>query len=355
MSKTALTGVSFLSAVEPDLSRVRAGLRDLWRDLPDSIRPLVQYGALDRGKLLRPALLLLWGRVFGVITHDHVRAATMLELLHNASLLHDDVLDGGYLRRGMPTVNHRWGNRMAVVLGDLLLGRVLELSTDFASDVRAVLSRIVLHTCDGEIRQTANAGDFALSEQDYLAMIEQKTAALFEGACYIGARLAGISGDECLAAAQFGHHIGMAYQIMDDLLDIVGDGKALRKTLGTDVRSAKPTLLLIHALCVLPQTQRTSLLLKLRSGAVTASELLRVFGGTGCMEYVLQRLRDYADDALDALRHVPQTPVKAALQDVPRWIMQEVTEGAIIVDCGFRIGDSRNGVPVQSPIRNSSQ
>jgi len=347
-----LTSSSFLSAVEPDLQRVRAGLRALSNDLPESLQPLARCGALDGGKMLRSALLLLWGRALGAVTEHHIQAGIVLELLHNATLLHDDVLDEGCLRRGVPTVNRRWGNRTAVLFGDLLLGKVLELSAVFTPEVRAALGQMALHTCEGEISQTARAGHFTLSEQEYLAIIGQKTAALFEGACYIGAYLAGTSTPESLAAARFGYHIGMAYQIMDDLLDIAGGDDVLRKTPGTDLRSAKPTLPLIHALSVLPERQKTSLLLGLRSHAAGACELLAVFDGTGSVAYVLGRLRDYADAALDALQDIRETLVKDALIEVPRWILQEAAKGAAIPDCGFRMGDSPHIAHVRSPIRN---
>ncbi len=347
-----MTRGSFLSAVEPDLQRVRAELRELWKEMPPPIQPLVQHGALDGGKMLRPALLLLWGQTCGAITRNHVRAAAILELLHNASLLHDDVLDEGCLRRGVPTINRRWGNHTAVLLGDLLLGTLLEWSTDFAPDVRTALSRMVLHTCDGEIRQTSSAGNFALSEQDYLAVIGQKTAAMFEGACHIGASLAGSSGRDCLSAARFGRHVGMAYQIMDDFLDIAGDDEALHKTLGTDLRSAKPTLPVIHALRVLPEPQRASLRRRLRSHSATAGELLAVFRETGSTEYVLTQLHNYTDEALGILHYLPQTPAKTALMNVPQWIIRKATEGMTISDIQCGAGDfhrARTYPPARHP------
>ncbi len=327
---TLLTTPSFLSVVEPDLQRVRAGLRELSKDLPESLRPLTHGGALDGGKMLRSTLLLLWGRAVGAITDDHIQAGVILELLHNATLLHDDVLDEGRLRRGVATVNHRWGNRTAVLFGDLLLGKVLELSARGVPEVRATLGRIALRTCEGEISQTARVGHFTLSEPEYLAIIGRKTAALFDGACYIGAYLADPSSPASRAAAHFGYQIGMAYQIMDDLLDIAGDGDTLRKTLGTDLHSAKPTLLLIHALSVLPERQKTSLLLRLRSHAAGACELLGVFESTGSVDYVLGRLRDHADAARDALRDIRQSRVRDALIELSRWISQEALDGSAI-------------------------
>ena len=320
---------SVLPLIEQDLQRVRTTLRDLANELDDSIRPLAQYSGLDSGKLLRPILLLLSGGAFGAIGPDHLRVATILEMIHNATLLHDDVLDRGSVRRGAPTVNRRWGNRVAVQLGDVLLGKVFERNAGFEPGIRAALGRMIRRTCDGEICQTVRAGSFTLTEREYLAIVGHKTAALFRGACYLGARLAKASAGECRLAARFGYNVGMAYQIMDDLLDIVGDGKTLRKTLGTDVHNAKLTLPLIHALRILTEPRKTSLLLALQTRSVTRIELLRVLAVSGSTDYVLARIGGYTDRAIKAFGSVRPTPMKAALLEVPRTIAREAVEQAV--------------------------
>jgi octaprenyl-diphosphate synthase len=314
---------SFLPLIEQDLQQVRTMLRDLAHELDDSIRPLAQYSALDSGKLLRPILLLLSGGAFGAIGPDHLRVAAILEIVHNATLLHDDVLDRGSVRRGAPTVNRRWGNRVAVRLGDVLLGKVFVRNADLEPGIRAALGRMITRTCDGEICQTVHAGRFTLTEREYLAIIGRKTAALFRGACYLGARLAQASAGECRLAARFGYNVGMAYQIMDDLLDIVGDGRTVRKTLGTDLHSAKLTLPLIHALRILAEPRRTSLLVALQTRSVTRSELFDVLAASGSTDYVLARIGGYADRAIEALGSIRPTPMKAALLELPRTIARE--------------------------------
>lgn len=319
-------GASFLPLIERDLQQIRTMLRDLADELDDSIRPLAQYSALDSGKLLRPILLLLSGGAFGTIGSDHLRVATILELVHNATLLHDDVLDQGTVRRGMPTVNRRWGNRVAVRLGDVLLGKVFERNAGLEPGIRAVLGRMIRRTCDGEIRQTVDAGRFTLTEPEYLAIVGRKTAALFRGACYLGARLAQAVAGECRRAARFGYNVGMAYQIMDDLLDIIGDGRTLRKTLGTDVHNAKLTLPLIHALRTLAEPRRASLLLALQRRSATRSELLDALAAGGSADYVLARIGGYADRAVEALGRLRPTPMKAALLEMPRMIAREAAE-----------------------------
>jgi octaprenyl-diphosphate synthase len=320
---TKLAGATCFSLVERDLQRVRAALQKVATDFQASARMLLEHAAPDRGKLLRPTLLLLSGRLFGAITAEHIRAATTLELVHNATLLHDDVLDQGGVRRGRPTVNRRWGNLAAVRLGDVLLSKVLELSAGLRPEVQVLLGGMMRRTCAGEIRQTAHAGDFFLTEREYRAIVAWKTAALFEGACYLGARLTDASIGACRTAARFGYNTGLAYQIADDLLDIVGDGRSLRKTLGTDLRKAKPTLPLIHALQVLPEPRRTSVRSALAARRLARSELRDVLAASGSVDYVLTRIGRHADRAKETLREVPQTPVKMALLEIPGVILQE--------------------------------
>ncbi len=312
--------------VERDLQCVRTALQEVRRSIPASIQPLVEGGALGGGKLLRPILLLLSGRACGSITEDHIRVATVLELIHSASLLHDGVLDGGCLRRGRPTVNVRWGSRAAVKLGDLLLSSAFELSTHLPPPVRTVLSRMILRTCVGELGQTAQAGNFLLTERQYFALIQQKTAALFAGACELGATLSQTSQQQRRALARFGRYTGLAYQIMDDLLDIVGDRAALRKTLGTDLQRAKLTLPLIHCLRVLPKPQKASLLDKLQTRSLTGPSLLRALTASGSIEYVLAHVDTCTTRAADALRSLRPTVAKASLLALPRLIAREAVE-----------------------------
>lgn len=315
-----------MALIEQPLREVRDSLRKLSDEVHESVRPLLDYGALDRGKLLRPTLLLLSGGTFGVIGRDHVRAAIILELIHDSTLLHDDVLDRGRVRRGLPTAHRLWGNRAAIRLGDILLGKAFECSLGLAPDVRAALGRMIRRTCAGEIRQTVHAGDATLTEAQYLAIIGHKTAALFQGACRLGAQLAGASARECRAAARFGYHAGMAYQISDDLLDIVGDDRVLHKTLGTDLRSAKLTLPLIHCLGALDELSKSSLVQDLRARSLTRSGLLEALAASGSIEYVLARIGAYTARAAAAVRQVSPSPMKAALLEIPGSIVRMRSE-----------------------------
>jgi octaprenyl-diphosphate synthase len=318
--------ISFMRLIHSDLERVRRVLRQTCSDVSEPIRPLVEHGALDCGKLLRPAFLLLSGRALGAVTQDHILAATSLELIHNASLLHDDVLDRGLVRRGVATANQRWGNQAAVLFGDLLLGKALGIIAALPEVARSVLNRTIQRTCDGEMHQVVTAGSFTLTEQQYLSLVTEKTAAMFEGACRLGAELAGASEGECLALSQFGCHAGIAYQIADDLLDVIGDGEALCKTLGTDLQRGKLTLPLIHSIRVLAEPGRSSLLRKLERRCLTRLELFDILAEAGSTDYVLARLDGYARQAIEAIAPLRQSLAKAGLLQMPHWISQQVAE-----------------------------
>lgn len=302
-----------LSLVDEALRRVRGSLRDFQFQRHELLRPMIRGAALDRGKLLRPSLLLLSGRLFGPIDEDHIRAATILELIHGASLLHDDVLDHGRLRRGAPTANQRWGNHTAVLLGDLVLAEALRLNAQIDSRAKPLLARMIGRTCDGEIEQDSTAGCFDITERRYLSILSRKTAALFKGACCLGAVLTGAEPAQIRAVGRFGFHAGMAYQMMDDLLDITGSAHVLRKTLGTDMQRAKPTLPLIHALGVFSDSERQTLLDKMTKRTLSASEMLMVVARTDSAAYVRARIDDCLDRAAVALHCVEATPARTAL------------------------------------------
>jgi octaprenyl-diphosphate synthase len=295
-----------------DLEKVRTALRRLFEDVSESIRPLLEQGAAPAGKLLRPALLLLSGRAFGSLTEDHYHASTALELIHTASLLHDDVLDHGLVRRGQATVSRRWGNQAALLLGDLLLGWSLGIIAGLPQAARKILSRVLRRTCMGEMRQVVGGGAM-LAEPQYLALITEKTAALFEGACRLGAQLAGASSQDCGAVARFGHHFGIAYQMMDDLQDLIGDPATLRKTLGTDLQEGKVTLPLIHTVRMLPEPRRSSFLMDFETRRLAASQVHIALTETGSMDFVLSRIDASVAKAADSIREVRQSVAKAAL------------------------------------------
>ncbi|MFO0804783.1 MAG: polyprenyl synthetase family protein [Gemmataceae bacterium] len=214
--------------------------------------PLIQHLKHYRGKRLRPALLLLVAKACDGITPAHHTLAAAVEMIHTATLVHDDVLDEADLRRHLPTVNAGWGNKVSILLGDMLFTHAFHLASTV--DVRAcnIIGDATNRVCAGELRQITERGNLHLAEADYFAIIEGKTAALTECCCRLGALYAGASEDVAERMANFGRDLGLA-QIADDVLDLVGTESTAGKTLGTDLEQRKLTLPMIHC-AGLPRT-----------------------------------------------------------------------------------------------------
>ena len=238
-----------LELINAQLYSVEERIRQQARAFDPAVEGYVAYAIESRGKRLRPALALLAGGATGNICPSHFDLAVIVELIHAATLVHDDILDGADKRRGQPTANAKWGNAISVLLGDCLFAHALKLSTSFPN---GEISRRIAHAasdvCSGEIIQTQRRFDLTLSVPDYYKIIEMKTGALFAAACELGAFLNEASPDVISALRTFGMRLGTAYQIYDDVLDLAGDEAKAGKTLGTDLRKGKLTLPILHLL-----------------------------------------------------------------------------------------------------------
>jgi octaprenyl-diphosphate synthase len=203
----------------------------------------VVYAVGSRGKRLRPLLTLLAGGATGQINSDHVDLAVIVELIHIATLVHDDVMDEAERRRAQPTANARWGNSLSVLLGDCLFAHALTLSTNFEnSDISRAIARTAATVCSGEMIQTQRRFDLTLTVQDYLRIVEMKTGSLFSAAAELATVISDADPKVIEASRNFGTQVGTAYQIYDDCLDLAGTESATGKTLGTDLRKGKFTL-----------------------------------------------------------------------------------------------------------------
>ena len=229
--------------MQTQLAEVEARIAAQAAEFDPAIEGYVTYAVGGRGKRLRPLLALLSGGATGEIKSAHLDLAMIVELIHIATLVHDDIMDDAERRRAQPTVNARWGNSLSVLLGDCLFAQALNLSTNFESaEVSRAIAKAAREVCSGEIIQTQRRFDLQLSIDDYLRIVMMKTGSLFAVAAELGAMLndAPVSTQEALRA--YGMRIGGAYQIYDDCLDIAGDETAIGKTLGTDLRNGKLTL-----------------------------------------------------------------------------------------------------------------
>ncbi len=235
--------------INSQLYSVEERIRQQARAFDPAVEGYVAYAIESHGKRLRPALALLAGGATGAINTSHFDLAVVVELIHAATLVHDDILDGADKRRGQPTANAKWGNAISVLLGDCLFAHALKLSTSFPN---GEISRRIAHAasdvCSGEIIQTQRRFDLKLSVPDYYKIIEMKTAALFAASCELGAFINEAAPDVISALRIFGLRLGTAYQIYDDVLDLAGDEAKVGKTLGSDLRKGKLTLPILHLL-----------------------------------------------------------------------------------------------------------
>ena len=228
-------------------------IEDLIRsNLNSDVETVAQIGAYivdSGGKRLRPIMAVLVARALGSSGSDVVKLAVLIEFLHTATLLHDDVVDKSHRRRGRKTVNLLWGNAPSVLVGDFLYSRAFQLMVELGRmDIMAVISDATNLIAAGEVKQLENVGNADLSEADYMEIIRSKSALLFQAAAETGATVAAAGTDDVEAARLFGLHFGLAYQLMDDLLDYAGDSDTLGKNIGDDLSDGKTTLPLIFAM-----------------------------------------------------------------------------------------------------------
>lgn len=286
-----------------------------------------------RGKMLRPTLVLISGlatdergAVSEAITPAHVTVAAVIEMIHMATLVHDDVLDEADVRRGGDTVNKRRGNETAVILGDYLLSKSFHLcSTLDAQSTSLRIGEVTSAVCEGEMLQLHHRGDLTLDERTYFEIIGRKTAALIGVACELGARLAGAPGSIVSRLAEFGMKLGSAFQIQDDLLDVVGDERVVGKSLGRDLEKVKLTLPLIHHLATAPRSERLDVpALIERGGLLNGARPLvaAALERTGSIAYARGRATALVREALGVLEPVRVSPAKDALQSLARAVVE---------------------------------
>jgi octaprenyl-diphosphate synthase len=294
---------SLYAPVAEELAEVEALLkRELRSDYP-FVDELVRYGCLLGGKRLRPALLLLTAKAIGGrVTREHITLAAVVEMIHTATLVHDDVLDEARMRRHLATVNARWDNEASVLLGDFLFTHAFYLAStlDNALGCR-LIGRATNIVCEGELRQKGTRGNFEITEAEYLEIIEAKTAELTAVSCRLGALFAGASEDVVEKMDLFGRDLGIAFQISDDLLDVVGQERAIGKSLGTDLEKHKPTLPIIRALQVANTRDRQAMLEFLGGDQPSSEMLLNYLNRYGAIAYARQRALNFAHRALQWL------------------------------------------------------
>jgi octaprenyl-diphosphate synthase len=241
--ETLVTWKAIAEPLEPFLDSVADRLASQVREFDPAILPYAEYALTGQGKQLRPALVALSAQATGELNDSHVTVAVIIEMVHLATLVHDDVMDEAEIRRGQLTLAANWGNEIAVLFGDCLFAQALKLAASFPTpEICRAVAMATNTVCSGEILQTRHRRDFQLSQAEYFKVLEMKTAELFALSCDLGACLNRAPAPERAALRQFGVALGTAYQIYDDCLDLFGSESVVGKSLGTDLAKGKLTL-----------------------------------------------------------------------------------------------------------------
>jgi octaprenyl-diphosphate synthase len=281
---------------------------------------LIEHLRHYRGKRLRPALLLLTAKACGKVTDSHRALAAAVEMIHTATLVHDDVLDEAELRRHLPTVNAGWGNKVSILLGDMLFTHAFHLTSTVDRRACELIGEATNFVCAGELRQICERGNLTLTESDYFAIIEGKTAALTECCGRLGALYAGAPDEVAARLASFGRNLGLAFQIADDLLDLTGSEDRAGKTLGTDLAEQKLTLPVLHCLHKLSASDAESLRNAIRaSGEGLSRRVLLAMEKTQSVAYARRRADEFARAARQELECLPRSECRAILESLCDW------------------------------------
>lgn len=312
--------------VGEDLTRVNAVIVERMQSEVALIPRLAGHIVAAGGKRLRPMLTLATARMCGYEGRRHIPLAACVEFIHTATLLHDDVVDGSGLRRGLATANAVWGNKSSVLVGDFLFSRAFQLMVgDGSLKVLTILSDASAVIAEGEVHQLMTANDTETGEDAYLDVIRAKTATLFEAACRIGAVVAERPAAEEQALAQYGRELGMAYQLVDDVLDYQAGSPARGKTLGDDFRDGKVTLPVVLAYARGDEGERAFWRRTIENMEQEDGDFARAAGllaSHGALAETLRRARAYAESARAALSLFRDGPERRVLADIAAFCVE---------------------------------
>lgn len=309
---------SLFAPIAADLEAVERVLRDTLTSTRPGMDRLLAHLGHYRGKRLRPALLLLTAQACGGVRPAHHVLAAVVEMIHTATLVHDDVLDGASVRRHAATVNARWGNHTSILLGDYLFTHAFHLSSTLGdATVCRLIGEATNRLCEGELHQVSKQGDLTLTEAEYFDIIDAKTAELTACSCRLGALAADASTELVERLTLYGRNLGLAFQIADDLLDLAGEEHKVGKSLGTDAEQQKLTLPLIHLLTRAPAEQAERVRALLRApGNHKRGALLAELQAAGALAYAQRRAEALAAQAGAELDCLPPSECRSILEEL---------------------------------------
>lgn len=314
----------FYAVIEHDFSAVNQLIIDRLSSNIPMVEEIANYLIEAGGKRLRPLLVLLSAKSCNYGDQLHLSLAVVIEFLHTAMLLHDDVVDESVLRRGRSTVNAAWGNPASVLVGDFLHSRAFEMMVEIGEmRVMEILSHATNIIAEGEVQQLSNLKNPDLSEQSYMEVIRRKTAMLFEAASHSGAVLAGADRDSEQALRNYGVHLGLAFQLIDDVLDYGGETASLGKNVGDDLAEGKVTLPLIYAMDQGSQSQTDLIKQAVRQGGLDRlSEIIATVESTGALEYTKEKARQEKEKAIICLERISPSTYRQAMYNLVNFAVE---------------------------------
>jgi octaprenyl-diphosphate synthase len=314
---------SFHQAVADDFDSVNQLILNQINSDVGLVEDIGHYLIEAGGKRLRPLLVLLVANSLSYQGTQHHDLAVIIEFIHSATLLHDDVVDLSDLRRGRPTANAKWGNAPSVLVGDFLYSRAFQMMVAIGSmDIMSILSDTTNIISEGEVQQLINARDPEISETNYFNVIHKKTAALFEGACETATVLSSQASITREQMRAYGYHLGMAFQLVDDALDYTGTSEALGKNIGDDLAEGKPTLPLIYAMRQSSKEQADLIANSIRHGdASQLEDIIQIIHSSGALDYTLDQAKAHTQQAIEQLNGLPGSIYKQAMIDLSHFAL----------------------------------
>ncbi|MDX1491815.1 MAG: polyprenyl synthetase family protein [Pseudohongiellaceae bacterium] len=308
------------SVVSADFEAVNQTIIDQLHSNVGLVESIGHYIVDAGGKRMRPVLVLLSANACGVEGNKHISLAAVIEFIHTATLLHDDVVDMSSMRRGRPTANEQWSNPSSVLVGDFIYSRAFQVLVDIGSmDVMRIMADTTNRIAEGEVLQLINQRNVAATQESYMRVIRDKTAILFSAAAECGAIVSNATKEQQKILADVGMHIGMAFQLVDDVLDYVGDAESMGKNVGDDLAEGKPTLPLIHAMRHAPEADAELVRDSIKNSSIDKLDaVIKIVQAAGGLTYTKDLAQKEVDAACALLSQLPPSAYRDALEDMAR-------------------------------------
>lgn len=315
-----------MKSISDDLKEVDKIIREQLNSEVALVRTIGDYIVNSGGKRIRPSMVIIIALSLGYRGSKHHLLAAIIEFIHTATLLHDDVVDESELRRGLNSANSIFGNAASVLVGDYLYSKSFEMMVSTNSlRIMEILSKTTTVIAEGEVLQLMNIKDPDASLESYMQIVRFKTAKLFEASAHVGAIIADASLDHENCASVYGRHIGTSFQLIDDILDYLGDTNTLGKNIGDDLREGKPTLPLIRAMAVCSQKQLVVLRDAVLSGNANIMDIINIVKDTDALQYTFKLAENEAKEAQKSISNYPCSKYKEILMELPFMFLNRIS------------------------------